>query len=67
MPKFHKFFRSKYPVPNLSKVPVVALETHQDDPQLHGGRSRSFPHLRGNWATFVYVNCMFELTISIVI
>ncbi|KAJ8713498.1 hypothetical protein PYW07_013868 [Mythimna separata] len=48
--------RSKLPAPNLSKVPVVSSDTHTDDPQLHGGRTRSFPHVRGNWATFVYVN-----------
>ncbi|KAJ8716099.1 hypothetical protein PYW08_013384 [Mythimna loreyi] len=48
--------RSKLPAPDLSKVPVVPSDVHIDDPQLHGGRLRSFPHVRGNWATFVYVN-----------
>lgn len=48
--------RPKLPTPDLSKVAVVPSDTHFDDPQLHGGRLRSFPHVRGNWATFVYVN-----------
>ncbi|CAH0390462.1 unnamed protein product [Bemisia tabaci] len=29
--------------------------SYKDDPKLHGGRVRSFPHVRGNWSTFVYV------------
>ncbi|XP_068116111.1 U6 snRNA phosphodiesterase 1 [Hyperolius riggenbachi] len=28
---------------------------HTDDTTRHGGRMRSFPHQRGNWATYVYV------------
>lgn len=47
--------RPRLPAPNLSKVAVVALDKHKDDPQLHDGRKRSFPHVRGNWATFVFV------------
>jgi hypothetical protein len=26
-----------------------------DDPSVHGYKIRSFPHERGNWATFVYL------------
>lgn len=43
------------------KVPssVIALfsdnEKHTDMPKRHGGRSRSFAHVRGNWASFVHV------------
>ncbi|XP_075979095.1 U6 snRNA phosphodiesterase 1 [Anticarsia gemmatalis] len=47
--------RTKLPTPNLSKVAVVPVYEHQDDPQLHDGRIRSFPHVRGNWATFVFI------------
>lgn len=51
------FFRPKLQVPDLSFVPVVSSESHLDDPQEHDGRVRSFPHVRGNWATFIYVKC----------
>ncbi|XP_065175141.1 U6 snRNA phosphodiesterase 1-like [Sycon ciliatum] len=33
---------------------------HSDNPQKHGGRQRSFPHTKGNWATFVYIPCTDE-------
>lgn len=26
-----------------------------DNPAEHGGRIRSFPHLEGNWASYVYI------------
>lgn len=42
-------------VPNLSSISVVPTEAHIDNPQLHDGRLRSFPHTRGNWASFVYI------------
>ena len=29
-------------------------DDHQDKPEDHGGRQRSFAHQRGNWASFVY-------------
>ncbi|XP_046994571.1 U6 snRNA phosphodiesterase isoform X1 [Schistocerca americana] len=32
-------------------------ERTDDDPLLHEGRVRSFPHERGNWVTFVYIPC----------
>ncbi|KAL0871922.1 hypothetical protein ABMA27_004374 [Loxostege sticticalis] len=47
--------KPKLQVPDLSFVPVVSSESHLDDPQEHDGRVRSFPHVRGNWATFIYV------------
>ncbi|XP_030036101.1 U6 snRNA phosphodiesterase isoform X3 [Manduca sexta] len=48
--------RNKFPVPDLSHIPVVPSDTHEDNPKLHGGRKRSFPHVRGNWPSYVYVN-----------
>src|SRR5438552_2844047 len=28
-----------------------------DEPSLHGGRMRAIPHVEGNWATHVYLEC----------
>ncbi|CAH2091127.1 unnamed protein product [Euphydryas editha] len=47
--------KPKLPTPNLSGVSVVLSEEHVDDPSLHNGRTRTFSHVRGNWATFIYV------------
>ncbi|XP_078689868.1 U6 snRNA phosphodiesterase 1-like [Branchiostoma floridae x Branchiostoma belcheri] len=33
-----------------------AMEGGKDNPEEHGGRIRSFPHIAGNWATHVYVS-----------
>lgn len=46
------------PVPD--SVLHMFLDTEEepvDDPEKHGGRVRTFPHERGNWATHVYVPC----------
>lgn len=32
-------------------------ETNQEIDGNHNGRIRTFPHERGNWATYVYIRC----------
>lgn len=46
--------KNRLPTPDLNKVPVVPVYKHKDNPDLHGGRLRSFPHIRGNWASYVF-------------
>ncbi|XP_008255571.3 U6 snRNA phosphodiesterase 1 isoform X2 [Oryctolagus cuniculus] len=48
----------RFPVPEsvLNMFPGLE-EGPQDDSAKHGGRVRSFPHERGNWATHVYIPC----------
>ncbi|KAJ0178280.1 hypothetical protein K1T71_006103 [Dendrolimus kikuchii] len=48
--------RPRLPIPDLSFVSSAEEDIQIDLPHLHGGRIRSFPHVRGNWPTFVYVN-----------
>lgn len=36
----------------------AARPSVQDDPELHGGRQRSTPHVEGQWPTHVYLGCM---------
>lgn len=35
----------------------VTAQKHVDISSEHGNRVRSFPHERGNWATFVFIPC----------
>ncbi|XP_031196828.1 U6 snRNA phosphodiesterase isoform X1 [Mastomys coucha] len=46
----------KFPVPEsvLSMFPNTE-EGPEDDSAKHGGRIRTFPHERGNWATHIYI------------
>ncbi|CAH0547447.1 unnamed protein product [Brassicogethes aeneus] len=46
--------RERLPLPSeFQKVENVSEYT--DDPSNHEGRLRSFPHERGNWATYIYI------------
>ncbi|XP_059054114.1 U6 snRNA phosphodiesterase 1 [Achroia grisella] len=45
----------KLRLPDLSAVPVIPTENYTDNCDLHAGRLRSFPHVRGNWSSFVYI------------
>lgn len=47
------------PLPQEIKLMYLdrSEETIVDDPEKHGGKIRSFPHERGVWATYVYVEC----------
>lgn len=51
--------RSKLPLPSLNGVRTVSKDKHEDNPELHNGRLRQFSHVRGNWPTFVYLQCMY--------
>lgn len=53
------------PAPSLPPLPasfhnLYASSTRvsvQDDPSLHGGRTRVIPHVEGNWPTHLYLEC----------
>ncbi|XP_066903409.1 U6 snRNA phosphodiesterase 1 isoform X2 [Halyomorpha halys] len=49
------------PLPEALKC--VETEHVEDDPTLHDGRSRSFPHKRGNWTSLIYIP--YKETISV--
>lgn len=39
----------------LQMFPDETATRQDDDPSLHLGRVRTFPHVRGNWATYIYI------------
>lgn len=49
--------RLALPASILSWKGVTYNEEVVDDPLDHDGRTRSFKHERGNWATLIYINC----------
>lgn len=57
-------------VPALPSAILSMFETKEDihnDAQLHQGRQRSFPHVPGNWATYVFVEVsIFEEVASLI-
>lgn len=48
----------RLPLPSIITRSSSDGEVHIDDPNEHDGRTRSFPHERGNWATYLYIPCM---------
>ncbi|XP_044737389.1 U6 snRNA phosphodiesterase, partial [Chrysoperla carnea] len=44
----------KLPLPSFV-IETEKIREYEDDPSLHGGRIRNFPHERGNWATYIYL------------
>ncbi|GFG35056.1 hypothetical protein Cfor_07657 [Coptotermes formosanus] len=47
--------KQKLPLPSALTSMFSAPEDPMDSPAEHDGRIRSFPHERGNWATYVYI------------
>jgi hypothetical protein len=47
------------PIPNefLDLYTSNSRVSVRDDPSLHEGRKRAIPHVEGNWATHVYLEC----------
>ncbi|VEN52357.1 unnamed protein product [Callosobruchus maculatus] len=44
------------PLPHMFKE-SSSHDQHIDDPTVHGGRIRTFGHVRGNWASYAYIPC----------
>jgi len=43
------------PLPDEVRSMYKDVDVLDDNPDLHEGRERSFPHKRGNWTSFVYI------------
>jgi hypothetical protein len=50
--------KEKLPFPAELENIVPLSSNDENNLDDHGGRIRSFPHVRGNWASFVHVPCM---------
>ncbi|XP_071441844.1 U6 snRNA phosphodiesterase 1-like [Hetaerina americana] len=55
----------RLPLPSdISSLFSSTSPAHVDEPKLHGGRIRSFPHERGNWSTYVFVPYVPSLVVN---
>lgn len=46
------------PLPLRLTNNLLNSESQNDKPEDHSGRIRSFPHERGNWATYGFIPCL---------
>ena len=46
--------RRKIELPSSIKS-LFQDKAKEDNPADHQGRTRSFPHVRGNWASYIYI------------
>ena len=44
------------PLKNIKFGNTTSEPEFEDDPSLHENRVRSFPHIRGNWASFIFID-----------
>lgn len=60
---FAFFYIASDILPLPSEIKQMYLENSPeivvDDPKKFGGKIRSFPHERGIWATYVYIDCKY--------
>ena len=57
---FFLCFIISYTLPLPSEIKQMYVENSQeivDNPEKFGGKIRSFPHERGVWATYVFIEC----------
>lgn len=53
---FVAFTNYRLPLPSILKI-SSDNDMEIENPLEHEGRIRSFPHERGNWATYAYIPC----------
>lgn len=49
------------PLPAAIEEMFPVSVSDNNDEGHHQGRSRLFPHVRGNWAAFVFLKCKFPI------